>query len=195
MATSPAPSTMPGAGWVLSTHLWKEWIFLFQLHTHSRGQFSLQLAPSPWQPLLWQEADDVAFLFQSLRALKKKNHIPASSVGAASVLSLVSQQVGLLFWGMAFPLGSELPRLCEQLIVHLPPTESSCSLLTAILGCQKYFRHTWSVRRNLHLRKRGIVPFQYSHSKMLKILFFCRKRINNCHFGHVRYWSFAISPH
>lgn len=53
------------------------------------------------------------------------------------------------------PLGSVPPRLCQGLNLHLPAHGILLQrLLTAILGHQKYLKHTRSVRQNLHLRKR-----------------------------------------
>ena len=116
----------------------------------------------------------MAFLFQSLHALKKKKK-EITSWFLAWGLFLVSQfgslvgRTASLGHGLS-PLGSEPPRLCQGLNLPLPAHGILLQrLLTAILGHQKYLKHTRSVRQNLHLRK--IVPFQHFHSKILFFLF------------------------
>ena len=102
----------------------------------------------------------MAFLFQSLHALKKKKKKKKSHPGFLhghcfwSWFGSLVGRTASLGHGLS-PLGSVPPRLCQGLSLHLPAHGILLQrLLTAILGHQKYLKHTRSVRQNLHLRKR-----------------------------------------
>lgn len=84
---------------------------------------------------------------------KKRKKITSGFLAWGLFLVLVGRTASLGH-GLS-PLGSEPPRLCQGLNLHLPAHGILLQkLLTAILGHQKYLKHTRSVRQNLHLRKR-----------------------------------------
>lgn len=169
-------------------------------HTSGEGINLSVSIPHPQQALVFPEAGAISLAtlpktrgrllglsiskFTCFKKKEKKKSYPDFLHGGClwSRLGSAAGRAASLGHGLS-PLGSELPGLCQGLNLHLPAHGILLQrLLAAILGHQKYLKHTRSVRQNLHLRE--IVPLQHFHSKTWKILSFYRKRTNNCHFRH-----------